>query len=233
MNNIKKLNVYVEGCDGRCVALEMAPPYTVRCLKERIADHFPSSCGKNARLTCKGRPLRNEGCLMEYGIQQGDRIVMKERLCGGAPVSGFKFPSLDCGKFRGFGATAPEYRRIASGLNLEGKCSNPNCIACDKLCWANIGFSPKEGFQIGKLLFSVRCPICSEKINPTSIVSCGFYKCSYVFNGGDLKTGKEHFGYDQCWSSTKFLIHDGNVSFRKWAFLTITVSSNAFKKYEY
>lgn len=226
----KDLKVHVTSCFGRSVTLKIKRSQTVRSLKERVAKHFPGTSRHAIRLTYEGSALVDERLLESYGIRDDATITWGQRLLGGLSSCGFGFASLDEGASRGFSNTAPDYRTIRPGLNLEGKCKNSECPVFEKLCWSNLGFNEDSGFDIGRAIMHAKCPLCDERLDSSSIKSCGFYKCSYTFTGGDLTTGKEVSGSDQTWSNSEWIYYDGDDSSRTWSYLTIAVSRKPLPK---
>ena len=90
--------------------------------------------------------------------------------------------------------TAPVYRRISDGLNLEADCQN-----CYKKVWAKIDvenrykgkkvYSKKKGnivengFNIGLIIGDCYCSNCNEVIKPENVNRLGFHKCKYFIYG--------------------------------------------------
>ena len=83
--------------------------------------------------------------------------------------------------FRKYSDTAPEYRRIAPGTNIEGECTGASpdkgkeCPAFGKLVWCKVGEN-QNGEDI--LMMPGRCPLCKGGVKKGG-QTLGFSKCSY------------------------------------------------------
>ena len=103
----------------------------------------------------------------------------------------YYFISLKClGQILPLSTSAPEWRTINWGLNLEGRCKNRSCKAYNKLVIMQMG-TPiiyKLGFPHEK---QTNCPMCKEYVKPET---CGFYECSFRFFGVmETKNGPEKY----------------------------------------
>ena len=89
---------------------------------------------------------------------------------------------------RHFSSTAPAWRQVTRGLNLEGICTNTACEARNQLVICPVGMGETEIVS-----YHARCPMCHETIEATS---CGFSSCTFAFEG--LKQdGESCFGSRQ------------------------------------
>lgn len=68
----------------------------------------------------------------------------------------------------------PSWRRARHGLNIEGKCHNPQCSAVEKLTISRVGFGPWT------LKSEVPCPECSWEM---ILVAFALFNCSWMFEG--------------------------------------------------
>ena len=76
-------------------------------------------------------------------------------------------------------SSAPKWRAIDWGLNLEGRCENRSCKAFGKMVIMRMG-SPiiyKLGLPHKK---PTNCPMCHQYVKPET---CGFFGCSFRFLG--------------------------------------------------
>ncbi|MCP4481598.1 MAG: hypothetical protein GY817_02070 [bacterium] len=101
-----------------------------------------------------------------------------------------------------FKSTAPDYRIVCEGLNLEAECQD-----CKKKVWAKIdiddrykgkkvydykkGYIVENGFNIGLLVGDCYCSNCSTQIEPENVQRLGFHKCKYFIYGRKLKESKK------------------------------------------
>ncbi len=204
-------------------------------LKRKIWDKDDGCSVDLYRLVFGVKTLRDTDRLRDSGIQDGSIVHLIFRGVGGAFLSAvaFDFASLESGRNRLFGKNAPNYRRIASGFNLEGRCTNVECQAYGQLAWSNLGFSrsPQDivflfetaGFNIGSLLHKTPCPLCKDMLDPESIVSCGFFRCRYSYEG--FQKGKKSAirGSGKASGRDGFEYHDGMMESRTWTSLIIAV----------
>ena len=79
--------------------------------------------------------------------------------------------------------SAPAYRIIDKGCNLEGRCKTTSCRAYGKKAWAQVGFLDGQE-QWPSSTFSTKwfvCPLCKQKMDyPFNL---GFYECNYQIDG--------------------------------------------------
>jgi hypothetical protein len=47
---------------------------------------------------------------------------------------------VDTTKITNFSSSAPDWRKIRKGLNMEGKCKTKQCKAYDKKVWTPLGY---------------------------------------------------------------------------------------------
>lgn len=95
----------------------------------------------------------------------------------------FAFNSLENKKQIGFSKTpktAPAYRRVTSGLNMQGECTNTKCVAIGKTVFIQKGMGT---FNAGQLKHKSNCPACHEKIPPEKLNNLGFWNCKYEIEG--------------------------------------------------
>lgn len=97
------------------------------------------------------------------------------------------FNSLQTKILLSFSPTAPAYRRVIPGLNLEGQCSTAGCEAYGKIVYVPIGMSGPDQdkrYQIPRLVYEKAiCPACQDPLPPDSVTNLGFWKCQYTIDG--------------------------------------------------
>ena len=216
---------------------------TVRCseddtvidLKRKIQDKDDGCPVDLYRLVFAAKTLRDEDRLRDSGIQDGCIVHLIYRAIGGACFSAvsFNFASMESGRNKRFGKNAPNYRVICPGFNLEGRCTNVECEAFKQLAWSNLGYSrsPQQvvslfetaGFNIGLLLHKTPCPLCRKMFDSDSIVSCGFFRCRYSYEG--FQKGKKSViqGSGKANDRHGFEYHDGIIETKAWTSLIIAV----------
>ncbi len=98
-----------------------------------------------------------------------------------------EFSALESKVLLSFSSTAPAYRRVIPGLNLEGRCATAGCVADGNIVYVPIGISgPGEDkrYQIPRLVFEKAiCPACQKTLPPESVKNLGFWKCQYTIDG--------------------------------------------------
>lgn len=81
--------------------------------------------------------------------------------------------------------TAPKWRKVKEGFNLEGRCLSAQCDAFKQKRWVciPIGFSHDEAHRINEVCCGRICPSCEKPLNPKEIKNCIFYQCAYEIDG--------------------------------------------------
>ncbi|RUS24196.1 hypothetical protein BC938DRAFT_473962 [Jimgerdemannia flammicorona] len=93
---------------------------------------------------------------------------------------------LDGEFLKDWSKTAPDWRIVTKGLNLEGTCTNDSCPAHNHrviMKWEQRNFD----FQYDSV--KCRCPICFESVMP---ITCGFSNTWWSFRG--IKSGTDTSG---------------------------------------
>ncbi len=140
-------------------------------------------------------------------------IDLTQRLKGSGDT--FKFINFDRNTqpYKVFSTTAPRWRIIYSGINMEGVCNNSICDANNKRIWCNLkttkGKQKKryrgsidddeddadeqfiDPITISSLVMCCYCPACDTKINKKTIKWFGFYNCKYDICGLNYDTDKQ------------------------------------------
>ena len=159
---------------------------------------------------------------------------------GGDSYGGLMFidPSNSNIKQLSLSKEAPKWRVISEGLNIFGKCENPDCEAFNKevifRALKDKKSLPENGmiFNMLENVENIRCPICNEIIEPET---CGFFKCEYQFIGKKIENRKV-MNYDSKTRETKgnkmdYLEQKGKKKV-KWTELKIYVLPIQKIKYE-
>ena len=134
-----------------------------------------------------------------------------------------------------FADTAPAWRVVAHGLNLEGKCPSHSdeCSAAGELVWSNLRFKPPheedddfadnpDVFQAGDFNTYACCPICNQKIR--ELVGVGFSKCKYRYKGVREDQPTEKQRGEGIADDTDGFTYFGKHSFITWQRLQVRVT---------
>jgi len=226
------MQLFLKMLDGQTHTCNVPEEATVMCLKQALREKtgIPTD---QPKIIFSGRQLLNEEALQNHGVRNDCVLHVVLRLRGGACVMGFDFATLRHGTETVFNDTAPAYRVIGHGFNLEGKCENAECEASGKRVWSKIGFKHAAnaqgrtddlvGFNIGSVIHKAPCPLCHQFLDSESIVSCGFYKCEYKYEGYAKGEKEAIKGGNRVANDGAFEYHDGIANAQHWTHLVIEV----------
>lgn len=106
-------------------------------------------------------------------------------------------PNLSRGEdgltYQVFSSSAPDYRKISPGLNIEIDCPNTNCLVYRENNHVWVHPSPDEysnsvrkvddvaSFNFAKVIYSAKCPSCSQPLyhGRLRFKNLGFFKCTF------------------------------------------------------
>ena len=106
----------------------------------------------------------------------------------------------DIGEIENFSLSAPGYRKVIKGINLEGKCSYYGCEGYGKLAIAQLGTKypyddflevTRACFDIGSVRKHAKCCLCKNSLVLDTIKGLYIYKCKVKFVGGMYIDGNE------------------------------------------
>lgn len=116
--------------------------------------------------------------LRDYGVERDSTVQLLARLRGGDET--FPFSDLQnksALKVLSWSKTAPPWRVVAKGLNLEGKCRNKACAAGR----ARSRVVCRKGYTAVNLITErAQCPMCKE---PVQVKTCSFTDCVWMYEG--------------------------------------------------
>ena len=229
------MEIRVKMITGKIISISCSPGDIVDDIKNKLRDEngIPPH---QQRLIYAGKQLEDSRTLKDYDIKDGAMLQQILRLMGGGCMFagvGFNFASMKSGGKKQFSQNAPDYRIIGEGFNLEGRCINEKCEAFKQLAWSKLGFSRSlnevnslfetAGFNIGLLLHNTPCPLCDEPMDPDSIVSCGFYRCRYTFEGYQQGEKTVIKGSSKAEDYDGIEYHSGVMNSKTWTTLIIVV----------
>jgi len=175
--------------------------------------------------------------LSDYGIKDKSIIKYKKspKIIGGSSGStnldiSFLDPNEnlenDNKKIFNFVKTAPDYRKVKYGLNVEGICKNEKCIAYNKKVIINLKYG---NFNLRYDIDKIYCPMCKNLVEYNSI---GFSSCKYRFDGIKREKEGKDCNYsnlskdDYYYVGKRFELFKENVEKISWLSLKLDVQRN-------
>ena len=143
-------------------------------IQEKIKPHLEFSDNYH-RLVFKETTLEKNRLISDYAIGDGATLLIQKRYKNGLP---FEFTNFKNQEEISFSSTAPAWRTLCRGLNLEGTCVNGSCEACNKKVWIQKGFGT---FSMEEEVCESVCPMCAKEVK--GIKECGFFYCKYRIKG--------------------------------------------------
>lgn len=120
--------------------------------------------------------------LREYGVERDSNVMLLTRLRGGAGAvdvpAKIEFSDLQnqsALKVLPWSKTAPVWRIVGKGLNLEGKCTNKACEAHGQRVVCKKGFT-----AVNLVTEKGSCPVCKQIVQ---VKTCSFTSCSWMYEG--------------------------------------------------
>ena len=229
------MQIIIKTLTDKTIPISCSPDDTVEEIKNKVQDKEGIPPDQQRFISKDGRQLEDSQYLKDYGIEDGNTVSLVLRLRGGGPPLnlGFNFAGMKDGNKKVFSEDGPSYRVVGRGFNLEGRCVNEKCEAFKQLAWSRLGFSRSVNevssasetsrFNIGLLLHNTPCPLCQESMDPDSIVSCGFYRCQYTYEGHQQGEKSVIKGSGRATDRDGFEYHTGVKDSKSWVTLIITV----------
>jgi len=148
--------------------------------------------GRDSQWSFGGLILENEKTFEDYGIEEDDNIIICDRFDGGGGFFGVNTIDVSKNKTKnlGFDYSAPNYRLVSYGLNIQSKCKNKNCKAFEDVIYIQFHFV--TNWNLLENIDKVRCPECNARVKP---INFGFFNCKYEIEyekdeDDEIKSGK-------------------------------------------
>ncbi|KAF8321443.1 uncharacterized protein EI90DRAFT_2513479 [Cantharellus anzutake] len=184
---VKKLVV------GKPIRIESTGIRTVGEMKDAIKLEWGIPADQQFRLVLTGKHLQEGRLLSDYNVQLESTLVLILRLRGGGM---FPFVSIENGSsILDYDRSAPIWRIVQPGLNLQGTCNTTRCPAYNKVTYVPMGIgifklhTLDQSDTHGRLLS--RCPVC---LSDSEMAGMGFMECMWSAWGGKISpTGSIDF----------------------------------------
>ena len=152
-----------------------------------IFEKFRQKAGiNNSNLTFinKSKILKPEMKLSEIKAKNNTIIFVSkdEANIGGSMPIKFTDLSKNIHEEIYFSKTAPNYRIVYKGINIEGICKSKKCEAFNKKVF--VPLKNKEKFDLIEERDNLECPICENLIVPKTVL---FYLCEYKIRGKKIE----------------------------------------------
>ena len=123
---------------------------------------------------CRGDVLKNDKTFEYYDLEDDDLIISSVKNKGGGFGLNIVDLSKNFTKNLSFDPSAPSYKEVSYGLNIQSKCKNKSCRAFEDFIYIKIGYV--SNWDLFHNLNIVQCPECNKKVKPLNF---GFYNCTY------------------------------------------------------
>lgn len=169
--------IFVKPTNGKTFPIHCRSFDTISDMKKRIKEMLPISLDDQAIVFGK-KVLEDDCTLSYYNIEKRATVILVPILHGGGEVPRFvNMENTDGVEIREFSDSAPDWRIVTSGLNVEGICKNSSCKAYNRRVLFRIGYGVFDLLREGK---KCKCPMCKKIFLP---ITCGFHNCYYNWVG--------------------------------------------------
>ncbi len=219
-NNNMGAQIFVKVLSGKFITLDVDMADTIADVKDKISflEEIPPD---QLRLFFRGEVLEDHKRLRDYKIEKESTLHLVLRLRGG----GMPFNTFEKPKQAELSDTAPDWRLITSGINLEGTCENKECKAYGCLVWIRIGFKtitlneapPAYSEDDPPAYPQFACPMCRDGVEVKNV---GFFNCAWTIDGVDKTNATKKNGETTLDEITTFM--GGEENTKTWDEITIS-----------
>ena len=164
-----------------------------------------------------GQKLYNDKTFSDYGIEDGDTIVLPPESIGGG--GGFGLYTIDVEKNNTriieLDCNAPPHRNIGYGLSVQAICEN-DCVLKNQIIYTTLGFV--TNYNILSHLNDIKCPKCQKTVYPKNF---GFFQCKYEIEYDKWENNKKKSGSIEGKTEKEFILfseYSGIATFSKLIF---------------
>jgi hypothetical protein len=141
---------------------------------------FFRRCSQTA--TCRSRLSAAVSRLADYSIEKQSTLHLVVSLLGGSAAQLYKF--VDVSNEAGlqhlqWNPSAPKWFVAGRGLNLEGRCTNSDCEAYNKMVIMPVHYGVFD-VLLDSNATTTCCPCCEKFVQP---LTCAFSRCEWKWTG--------------------------------------------------
>lgn len=173
--------IFLKCLSNRSVVMNVKKDWPLNYLMFIISLKIKLQCS-SLKIYHRGKILpfyhdNNTSTLADYKIEREDTLEVAVRQRGGGAKL-FNFASMEAVERRALIDSAPDWRTVVEGLNVEGTCRNKRCNARGRKVWTNWGVG---SFSIATIVHTAVCPQCNGDLE--NVDNCGFVGCIYSYVG--------------------------------------------------
>ena len=206
------LNIILKRSKGEEIHLTLNTNMTIDEAKKKVGE-------SDKVWKYDGQLLKGKETLSYYNIEDDGIITSSSYQPGGGGTCGFGLSTIDISKNNTriirFDKSAPFYRYLCNGLNIQAKCCN-DCQAKNEIVFCQIGFV--RDYNISNNLENIRCPACGNEVYPKNF---GFLRCKYKIDYTKWENDKKQSGTVEGEAGNEFKIfseYSGKANFSKLVF---------------
>ena len=208
------LNIKIRGIGGIVgneTIISVNPNMTIGDAKKLFSGDIRTHLKFNAKL------LYNDKTFSDYGIEDGDTIVLPQKSIGGG--GGFGLYTIDVEKNNTriieLDCNAPPHRNIGYGLSVQAICEN-DCVLKNQIIYTTLGFV--TNYNILSHLNDIKCPKWQKTVYPKNF---GFFQCKYEIEYDKWENNKKISGSIEGKTEKEFILfseYSGIATFSKLIF---------------